>query len=85
MLALVLLTACAAGFTDINGLPVEALVPIPIPRSIRHAKSCFQLLLKALPMTGQRQKFAEKNIVPRRPQRALRGSESQQPKRDVPI
>lgn len=40
---------------------------------------------KALPMTGQRQKLAEKKIVPRRPKRELRGSDNQQPKKAVPM
>lgn len=48
-------------------------------------RSCIHVSQKALPRTGQRQKLAEKKIVPRRPKRELRGSDNQQPKKAVPM
>lgn len=58
---------------------VEAFAPIPIPNKSRQTKSCFQFLVKADPMADVKQNMAATNIVPRRPRRAFRGSESQQP------
>lgn len=46
---------------------VEALQPMPIPRRMRVAKSSCQVWLNAEPMTGKKQKTAEKKMVPRRP------------------
>lgn len=58
---------------------VEALAPIPIPRRRRVTKSCCQFWQNADPMTGIKQKMAEKNITPRRPKMKLSGSDSQHP------
>lgn len=58
---------------------VDALEPIPTPRSNRQIKSCFQDVVKADPITAAKQNVAAKNIVPRRPKYALRGSERKQP------
>lgn len=66
-------------------LPVEALVPMPTPKSRRHPNSCTQVLQKALARTGHKQKWAATKMVPRRPQRELMGSDSQQPTKAVPI
>ena len=58
---------------------VDPFAPIPIPSRRRVMKSSFQVWVKAPPMTGKKQKIAEKKMVPRRPNQLFNGSESQQP------
>lgn len=58
---------------------VEALIPIPAPRRRRQASSCCQFCVNAEPRTEPKEKIAETKIVPRRPTRLFRGSETQHP------
>jgi len=44
--------------------PVEALTPIPMPIRRRFTNCCCQFWLKAEPITGQIQKWAEKKMTP---------------------
>ena len=69
----------AGEFSAANTGIVDALVPIPMPSSRRQTKSCGHVWVNAEPMTDQRQKNAEMNIVPRRPRRWFKGCENQQP------
>lgn len=63
----------------------DAFAPIPIPSKIRVMKSSHQLLLKADPMTENKQKIPDTKIVPRRPKKLFSGSDSQQPRRAAPM
>ena len=58
---------------------VDPFAPIPIPNKRRVTNSSSHVRVKAPPMTGKKQKIAEKKIVPRRPNQLFKGSESQHP------
>lgn len=58
---------------------VDALRPIPIPRSKRLTSSWGQVWLNPHPIGVSRQNIAEIKIAPRRPNILLAGSEIQQP------
>ena len=69
----------AGEFSAANTGIVDALEPIPIPSSRRHANNWGHVCVKAEPMTETKQKMADTNIVPRRPMRWFNGWDSQQP------
>lgn len=69
----------AGAFSAARSGTVEAFAPIPIPNKSRQTNSCCQFLVMADPIADIKQNIAAKKIVPRRPRRAFKGSESQQP------
>ena len=79
-----ILPRTVAGETSAEKMGITlAFVPIAIPKRIRQTMSCQKVCVNADPIDDPKLKTAAKKMQPRRPNRLLRGSLSQQPIKEL--